>query len=43
MIELNVGRPWFERINVKVLGDNVVKVEAIHSDETRAWAPFIGG
>jgi hypothetical protein len=26
MIELNVDRPWFERINIKALGDDVVKV-----------------
>jgi hypothetical protein len=43
MIELNVDRPWFERINVKALGDDVVKVEAIHGDETRTWVPFVGG
>jgi hypothetical protein len=23
MSELNVGRPWFERVNVKALGDDV--------------------
>ena len=25
------------------LGAEVVKVEAFHGDETRAWVPFIGG